>query len=76
MTTKIRFEQNAIMAAAHLTDTEDDGYAFVFCSIPGGTPQFQTDPKSQHATTVVNAPQCDTVKQFKAFVIERFGGET
>lgn len=73
MSTKIRFERNAMMGAAHLTDTDDGGSAFVFCPIPGGTPMFQVNRDSRYASPVVNAPTCDTHKQFEAFVTERFG---
>ena len=72
MATKIRFERNAMMSAAHLT-SDDGGSSFVFCSIPGGTPQFALTPQSRTSTTVANAPQCETHKQFEAFVRERFG---
>lgn len=73
--TSIRFEHNAMMSAAHLT-ADDGGTAFVFCSIPGGQPMFQLSPTSQTATAVVNAPTCQTRREFVQFVTERFGGES
>ena len=74
MSTKYRFESNAMMVACTMT-ADDGGECFVFCSVPGGTPQFQLNRKSMMASTVVNAPQCDNLKQFKAFVLERFADE-
>lgn len=74
MPTTIRFERNAMMSAAHLS-AEDGGTSFVFCSIPGGTPQFQTNPRSQYASAVVGAPACNTHREFVAFVNERFGDD-
>lgn len=72
MTTKIRYERGAMMSAAHLS-ADDGGSAFVFCAIPGGTPQFQIARDAKYASTVVNAPTCDTHAEFVKFVNERFG---
>jgi hypothetical protein len=72
MSTTIRFERNALMSAAHLTDSDDGGSAFVFCSIPGGTPMFAFS-RDGLATSVTNAPQCNTHRSFVAFVTARFG---
>lgn len=69
--TKITFHRNAMMSQATLT-YEDGGRGFVFCSIPGGRPWFTLDPNSQMMTTVVNAPACDTDREFRTFVKERF----
>jgi hypothetical protein len=74
MPTSFRWEHNAMMAACTLT-ADDGSAAFVFCGLPGGTPQFQMDPSSTIATTVVNAPQCETFADFKRFVTERFGDD-
>lgn len=67
----IRFERNAMMSAAHLS-ADDGGRAYVFCALPGGRPWFALT-RDGHATTITNAPQCDTHKDFVAFVTERFG---
>lgn len=74
MGTKFKFEQGPMVSAATIT-TEDGASCFVFCSIPGGTPQFQVDRASRYATSVVNAPAMDSHKAFKAFVTERFGDD-
>lgn len=67
--TKVRFERNAMMSAAHLSH-DDGGRGLIFCSIPGGRPWLQLS--GGEPITIVNAPQCDTHAEFKAFVIERF----
>jgi len=75
MATKIRFERSGMMSAAHLSEDDTDGTAFVFCAIPGGTPQFQVSRESRYATPVANAPQCETHKDFVRFVRERFAND-
>ena len=75
MSTKIRFGRNPLQAVAHLTDSDDDGRAFVFCGLPGGRPFFTFDLRSPFASAVANAPQCDTFAEFKRFVTERFGDQ-
>ncbi len=72
MSTRIRYERGAMISCAHLT-SDDGGNGFVFCAIPGGTPQFQIDRASLYASPVINAPTIDTHKAFVAFVNERFG---
>jgi hypothetical protein len=74
MGTKIRWEQNAMIAAAHLS-SDDGGKAFIFCSIPGGRPMFQFSRDDRAAMPIEGAPECMNVKQFRAFVTERFGGK-
>jgi len=70
--TAIRFHRNAMMAQATL-GSDDGGRAFVFCSLPGGTPWFTLDPASQMSTPVSGAPAMDTFAEFKTFVRDRFG---
>jgi hypothetical protein len=74
MTTTFRFEQGPMVSAAHLT-SDDGGKGFVFCAIPGGTPQFQVSRDSRYASPVVNAPAIDSHRAFVAFVRERFGDD-
>lgn len=72
---KIRYERNAMISAAHLS-SEDGGKAFVWCSIPGGSPFFQLGDGRTPAvcSSVVNGPECETHADFVRFVNERFGG--
>jgi len=72
MSATIRYERNAIMSAAHLSH-EDGGQAHVFCAIPGGTPWLQMRSYGGPRVTITNAPQCETHREFVAFVSERFG---
>lgn len=74
MGTKFKFEQSAGQAACTMT-VDDGGEAFVFCNLPGGIPQFQVSRQSLYSSPVKNAPQCDTFKAFKSFVLARFADE-
>lgn len=59
-----------------LTDRDDDGRAYVFCSVPGGRPRYcMDDPSNPNAvtTSIVNAPVCDDRDAVHAFVVARFG---
>jgi hypothetical protein len=71
MSTTIRYERNAMMSAATLTD-EDGGTGYVFCALPGGRPWFSLTWNGA-AVQITNAPQCDTHAEFRRFVAERFG---
>ena len=71
MSVTIRYERNAIMSAAHLTH-DDGGQAHVFCAIPGGRPWLQLRLDQKFPISITNAPQCDTHREFVAFVKERF----
>ena len=67
------FHNNGIMVQATLQSTDENSRPFyVFCSIPGGRPWATFDPRSQQKIPITNAPECETFKEFKAFVIERF----
>lgn len=72
--TTIRYERNAMMSAAHLAH-DDGGRAYVFCAIPGGRPFFSFDAEGRNNTSIVNAPQCETHRDFVKFVNERFGDD-
>jgi hypothetical protein len=69
--TTIRYERNGLMSAAHLT-SDDGGCAYVFCALPGGRPWFALRADGP-ATTITNAPQCETHRDFVRFVTTRFG---
>lgn len=71
MSTTFKFEHFASMSAATLTN-DDGGSCFIFCAIPGGTPQFQFDRSSQFSTRVEDAPEMSSHKAFKAFILQRF----
>ena len=79
MATNIAFTQpNPVCVVAKLTTDNLPGAAWVICSVPGGTPRFTlydpTIPANVGSTTsIVGAPQCDNMRDFKAFVTKRFG---
>ena len=73
-TARVRFHRNALMSQATLTTDEPDSRPFyVFCPIPGGTPWCTTDPDGQQSIPVRNAPACETDREFRAFIVDRFG---
>lgn len=75
MTTKITWEQNAMMVAANLIDEDDGGHSIVYCPIPGGHPRFADGATRGRRMdiSVDDAPQINTMAEFKRFVKERFG---
>lgn len=67
MARELRFEHNGPMSACHLS-VDGSPTGFVFCSIPGGRPQFAIDAKRDRmAFPVSDGPQCDSHKEFVAF---------
>jgi hypothetical protein len=44
----------------------------VHCAIPGGRPWYEPNPGARPMVTVHDAPQIDTMAEFKEFVIQRF----
>lgn len=73
-TARVKFSRNPMMSQATLTTDEEGSTPFyVFCSIPGGTPWATRDPEGQQVIPCRNAPACATDREFRAFVVERFG---
>ena len=73
-TARVKFSRNPMMSQATLTtDEEGSRPFFVFCSIPGGTPWCTNDPALPTMIPCRNAPACDTDREFRDFVWERFG---